>query len=367
MEPVESSSQLKPSSRKKIVYAILTAVFVLIIFFLLLALLAPSMFVVVINIFWIVLLGAVVLFLLLGILVLVGMRKEVNGILSIMLEGSLSILDIAAFIRRVVRNFIQLLKEFVLVITPVITYVFAALAYFGLLYLYKYIGKDNDVTPLTAILASSMLVLVAILNRNRTKGQVEPTRWRDKFLRKFRDYFSDAVEVVIFIFFLTMDSTNLFFLPKDLNIELHAKVENYNLMTRSFVIDESIRITTTLIIVTIAIEIVRFVIRLIVGAVEIYNIVKKQLDAEAKTYKGIDLIKYAIRESFKANGDDIMKFIAFTTVLILVFLLFPRLKLFAMMVASITAIILDFVIPQRLKIKRQEDLISKIINKVFRL
>jgi hypothetical protein len=343
MDPVEPPVQPRQSNKKSVVFTVLLGVVILIVFFILLAIVAPSMFVIVINIFWLILLGIVLLFLLLGLLVLVGMRSEVNGILSIMLEGSLSILDLAAFIR------------------------FAGLVYFGLLYLYKYVGKTTDVTLLTAALASGMLALVAILNRNRREGEEEPRRWRDKFLKKFRDLFGDAIEVVIFIFFLTMDSTNLFFLPKELNVPLHAEFQGYDLMTRSFIIDENIKITTTLIIVTIAIEIVRFTLRLVIGGVEIYNIVKKQLDAEGKTYKGIDLIKYSIRESFKANGDDIMKFIAFTTVLILVFLLFPRLKLFAMMVASITAIVLDFAIPQRLKIKRQEDLISKIITKVFKL
>ncbi len=78
-------------------------------------------------------------------------------------------------------------------------------------------------------------------------------------------------------------------------------------------------------------------------------------------------IKTAIRNSFGDTKDDIVKFITFTTALISVFLFFPRLKLFAMVVASITALLLDFVVPGRLIMKQGNDLISRILNKAFRL
>jgi hypothetical protein len=65
--------------------------------------------------------------------------------------------------------------------------------------------------------------------------------------------------------------------------------------------------------------------------------------------------------------DDVVKFITFSTALFAVFLLFPRLKLFTLALASITGLLLDLVIQERLTALESNDLISRILAKVFKL
>src|SRR3989344_357427 len=205
------------------------------------SLLYPAAFFVIVNFLWISLILFVGIFLVLGILVILGMRREVSRVLDVMLEGSLTIIDAIDFLKNVYYRFIQVLKEFIYFITPVFAGIIALAVYFLLLVLYKSVGAQNDVTILTAVLAAVLVAAVGILNRMQKKSDVPS--WGDLVRERFRQYFADSFEVVIFLFFLTMDSTRLGFLPADLNVPLEAHLGTLDLMVSGFDVSVQARAT----------------------------------------------------------------------------------------------------------------------------
>ncbi len=319
----------------------------------------PTVFTAIINFFWIMMLIIVAVFLVLGILVIAGLKEEVGAFLDVLLEGSLTLIDAFDFLKKLYERFLVVLKDFIYFITPILAALVAFAIYIAILVMYKGIGIENDVTILTAVLTVAMVVAVAVLNRPVAVDEQIQT-WIQAVRNRFKDNFADFFEIVIFVFFLTMDSVNLFFLPDNLNIPLRAQIGNFDLMLRAVNVSDQLTVTIYLVTIGIFLEIVRNIIRIIAIAMAYYKELPK---VEAK----IPNVKQSIRLSFSDAKDDLVKFIAFTTTLILVFLIFPRLKLFAMVITSLTGLILDGIIPGRLKIKEGTDLISRIINKVFNL
>lgn len=344
----------------------LFAVIMVVVVLALTALLFPDFFLIIVNIMWLVALSIALIFLLLGILVMIGLKKEAQELMNIILEGSLTIIDLADFFKEAWRQIKKNLRDLIYMITPGLAFLAGMVLYVILMYIYKYVGKDNDVTTFTLILAGVMTVVVGIFNRPKPNEQPKNT-WFAKFKHRFSDSFKDALEVVIFIFFLTMDSTNLFFLPKELNVELHSMVGDYNLMLRGFTVDEHFRITLSLVMFAVLLEVIRKVLKLAVNSVQNYQLAIAYLEKKEKKFKTADVIKLSLRQSVKTSQDELMKFITFTSILIFVFILFPRLKLVTMVVASAASLVLDLTIRQRLKVDKGDDLISRIISKVFNL
>ena len=313
----------------------------------------------IVNFFWITLLLIVAIFLVLGILVIMGLKKEVSNFLDIILEGSLTIIDAFDLIKKLYTKFIEILKDFLYFIAPVISMWIAIMIYIGILFLYKGVGKENDVTILTTVLTVAMVVAVGILNRP-VQQEVLDT-WTKQIRKRFKDYFADSFEIIIFVFFLTMDSTKLFFIPANLNVPLRSSLFGYDLMLRGADVTNQVTVTIFLVTAGISIEIIRNIIKLIALAIQYYKEMPKR---ETKILN----IKESVRLSFVDAKDDLIKFIAFTTTLILVFLIFPRLKLYAMLITSLTGLLLDIGIPGRMSLKRTgTDLITRTLNKIFRL
>jgi hypothetical protein len=319
----------------------------------------PSLFTAIVNFFWIMMLISVAVFLVLGFLVIVGLKNEVSNFLDVLLEGSLTILDAIEFLKKLYKQFITILKEFIYFITPVLAAWLAAMLYFAILVAYKIVGRDHDVTLMTALISAGMVVAVGFLNKPSGEQRAYIT-WFQQISKRFKDYFSDSFEIVIFIFFLTMDSVNLFFLPKYLNIPLTAKISNYDLMLRGANVTSQLTVTVVLVTLAISVEILRNIIRLVAMSFNYYSALPKNESQNTR-------IKESIRLSFGDAKDDLLKFITFTTALILVFLVFPRLKLYAMVVASLTGLLLDFVVPGRLQMREGTDLLSRILNRTFNL
>jgi len=326
----------------------------------------PNATKIVLNFLWFLLLSMVILFVTMGILVVFGMKKEVGKLLDMLLEGSMSIMDFINFLREVVILFVKRIKEILLFLTPFLSYVLAATVYLMVLYLYKLVGKYYDVTLLTVFLTMLMVVAVGLFNMP-TESDIKKIGWRYDFAKRLKDSFSDALEVVIFIFFITMDSTHLFYVPAELNIPLHAQFMQYDFMERGFRLDQA---RVTLIVITVAIisETVRSILRIVVVALKYY----RQSFSEPSEFAMTDNQKYlrikqAIRKSFAEAKDDLVKLISFTTILVSVFLLFPRLKLFSMAMASLTVLAMDLVIPARLSVTKGKDLVSRVLEKALRL
>ncbi|MBP7928145.1 hypothetical protein KAZ57_03290, partial [Patescibacteria group bacterium] len=172
----------QPKKLNNIVFLFLSILIIAGSFLAAISLVFPQVFSVLANMFWIALLVLVVVFLVLGFLVFFGMKKEVSKFLDILLEGSLTIIDAVEFIKKLYFYFIQLVKEFILFITPILAVGTAMAVYLGILVLYKYVGKENDVTLLTIILTAVLVSAVAFLTLPATEqddipGEIKETSW----------------------------------------------------------------------------------------------------------------------------------------------------------------------------------------------
>jgi hypothetical protein len=326
----------------------------------------PQVVGVVLNVIWILLLVIVAIFFSLGILVIIGLRKEAQRILDFLIEGSLTLVDFIEFIKLLWKRFIEVLKEFALYATPAVAYVFGFILYILIMRLYKTVGITSDITLFTIILTAIMVFVTGILTRP-SNDPVDYSKWWNKVKKSFHDAFVDAFEVILFVFFLTMDSTHLFFLPEHLNVLLHAQIGGYDLMLRSIVVDSHLKFTINIIIATISLEILRNLLKVIAQARKHYasDLMLFQ-DGRIIATKGTRT-KNALRKAFHDAKDDLVKFITFNTVLFAVFLLFPRLKLLTLLVASVTSLLLDILITERLFTTRGNDLISRVLGKIFKL
>ncbi|HSX39783.1 MAG TPA: hypothetical protein VLI92_04325 [Candidatus Saccharimonadales bacterium] len=363
-----TKSKLFNINMNKRAFGILVAILVVLIIMGLIGFYAPTVFFAILNFFWISLIAITVIFLFLGTLVIIGMKSEVSRILDFLLEGSLTVIDFIDFLREVIHNFIETVKEFILFAVPVFSVLAAFLVYMLLLYVYKTVGSQNDVTWFTVVITFTLIFLVGVLNRPVLQDENEVKSWIKQVGERFKFVFNDSLEVVIFIFFLTLDSTNLFFLPDKLNVPLHAMLGDYDLMKRGFTLNNHLRTTVILIVLAIVIEIVRNVLRVVVGAFIYYRQGQMQRVTQGLNIRGLDIFKESIRKSFFDLKNDLLRFITFTTFLIFVFLLFPRLKLLAVAVTSLTFLLLDFVFPERFSVhKKSTDLVSRILGTVFKI
>jgi hypothetical protein len=352
---------------KRKVYRYLVGVIVVLGLFIAFGILFPSAAAVILNIIWVTLFAVVITFLTLGILVVVGLREEVSNILDILLEGSLTVIDAIDLLKKAWTKLKELIREFVVFAAPVLAYIVAFIIYITGLVIYKKIGGTYDITGFTVLVTIFMIAGVGYLNRPTRVPTKLKWEWLNTSLAKFHRSFTDGLEVVLFIFFLTMDSTNLFFLPKNLNHPLDAKIGFYDLMKRGFDLTDNTQVTITLIIITIVVEIVRNVLRVIAMARKYSREIAENTSPEKMMSTRSIRIKDSIRKSFADAKDELTKFIAFNTVLLIVFLLFPRLKLLTLAVASLTGFALDFILSGRMTIKEGEDLISRVLSKTMGL
>lgn len=328
---------------------------------------SQTTFLAIVNAFWITIFCIVLLFLVLGVLVMVGLKDQVKEVLDIFVEGSLTVVDVMNLLKMAVQYIAEVIRQVIYFLVPVFSYLIGAVIYFLLIYAYKWVGKSYDVTAFTIFLSAVLIVATGFLNkRSKDEGKVDLS-WSRKLQLRFKDYFGDAVEVVLFVFFLTMDSTHLFFLPKDLNVEIHASFDSYNFMVRGWTVDSYLGTTFNLVMAAVLLEILRFVIRIIAAGFSFYKEINAYIGESNQQMTGADQIKWALRQSFQVHKDDSIRFITYTTFIVAVFLAFPRLKLLAMATASLTAFIMDLAMHDRLVIKRGNDLFSKLVSFLFRV
>jgi hypothetical protein len=354
--------QITPEAINSRVFKILKAIVICAGFFLAVNFLFPTAVSVILNILWIILLFLVAIFFGLGVLTVIGLRKEVSQILDVLLEGSLSIIDFLQFLRQVWKRFVELLQEFLVYAASIFAYVICFIVYVLLLVLYKYVGSTYDVTFMSIILTIALVAGFGLINKPATVI-VEISNWKSRFKRNFKQGFVDGAEIILFVFFLTMDSTNLFFIPEDLNVLLRAEIGSHDLMIRSIDTSIDFRFTLNLIITAISIEVIRNILR-IIGMARFYY---RQEVSENNEDRRIDILKRSIRKSFTDLKDDLIRFITFSTVLFFVFMFFPKLKLLTLALAAATNLALDIFIRERLTARKGTDLISRLLSFVFRV
>ena len=122
----------------------------------------------------------------------------------------------------------------------------------------------------------------------------------------------------------------------------------------------------------IFIDIVRKIYRIFAAAIIRHKEYKEYYESKGYNIEtqqqSFDLIRISARRAFRDNLDDLTKFVAFTTVLIIGFFLFPRLKLLSLAVFNLTLLVWDIILPRRaVREAKSDDILSRIIAKVLRL
>ena len=319
---------------------------------------ARDMFIFVYSVIRFTLIVLTALFILLSLLVLVGLRDQAVEIIKKIIDGSLTSIDLYEGIKKYFKIITKKLKNLLINLAPLYAFIICVYLYFFLIFIFKYVGSIFDVSIFTIFLTFILIMLTAFLTRPKKVKDFD--KFKDNFIANFTDFF----EVTLFIFFLTIDSNNLFFLPDSLNTELEAQVGNYDLMVRGINVYDNFNTTLNIILFIFIIEISR-------TALGFYIMAKKYMETlEKSDYTGEEsILKLSVKQSLYRNIDDIIKFITYLTFVIFVFLFFPRLKLLAMAVASASALIADFIFTERLTTasEKKQDLIGKILARIFRL
>lgn len=304
------------------------------------------------------LIGLTALFIFLSILVFVGLRDQAVEIIKRVIDGSLTSIDIYEAIKRFSRNVWKKLKNLLKNLAPLYAFLINVYLYFLLIFLFKFVGSIFDVTLFTVLLTFVLVISTAFLTRPGNRKDFDS--FKDSFLANFTDFF----EITLFIFFLTIDAEKLFFLPDSLNTELVSKIGDYDLMVRGINVYDNFNTTINIILFILIIEIAR-------NALGFYLIAKKYAAEMEKSEIKSDesILKLSIKQSLYKNIDDIVKFITYITFVVFVFLFFPRLKLLAMAVASLGALVADFLFSDRLTAttEKKQDLLGKILARLFRL
>lgn len=360
-------SSSDPSRYSRFVTSIVLTLVLLLVIGGVLAVVSPTTFSAIIDAFWLFMFSLVLIFLILGVLIMIGLKDQVRQIVDIFVEGTLTIVDLMNFLKMALKFIVDILRQVVEFLIPLFAYLIGAVVYFGLIYLYKWVGKSYDVTAFTAVLSAVLIVVTGLLNRKSKDEDNVAMTWGRKIQLRFKDIFGDALEIVLFVFFLTMDSTKLFFLPANLNVEIHAVLGSYNFMIRGWTLDAQIYSTLNLVMAAVGFEVARFVIRIVAAGFAFYKEINAYVGDVNQKMNGASQIKWALRQSFEVHKDDVIRFITYTTFIVFVFLAFPRLKLLAMAVASLTALVMDLSFRDRLVIKKGKDLFSKLVSGIFRV
>jgi len=336
----------------------------------LIRLLNPILFTNVINILWFLVIFATFIFILLGILTFIGWKKQAEQIIDLFLEGSLTLIDVVNFVREVIRHILRTIINFILSLIPYISFIIAGSIYLLVLMFFKLIGKYFDVTITTVVLTFIITIVGGLLTLPKDKliKLWPPQKKLEIAMAKFRKNFIDAFEVVILLLFLTIDNASLFFLPEELNIPVKAVIGSYDLMVRSFMVTDHFAITLRIIIIAISLELLRRMIRIAAEARRLYN--NPYLLAESNennSSERSDKLKTVMKKTVLVSKDDFLKFSAFTVFIIFVFLFFPRLKLLALISASVSGLIMDLAFTRRLTEEfKSEDIMSRIFQRLSR-
>lgn len=333
--------------------------------FAILAIVNFQAFLVIVNILWLTIFLITLIFIVLGVLTFLGRKEEASKIIDMVLEGSITLIDIVDFIKDIINTFVEIVTDFLMLLIPQLAYLFAVTIYLLVLVGYKFIGARMDVTVPTILLAFGITIISGLLTLPKAGARPKPDTKLRRAIKKFRSRFVDSFEVVIFILFLTIDSTHLFFLPPQFNIPLEAEIGNYDLMVRGFDIMHDFEITVQIIVFALALELLRQIIKLMAVALNFYRnptLISHTFDARKMRTSAI--VKAVLNKTVQVSKDDFLMFASFTVFITAVFLLFPRLKLVALISASLAALLLDLIFRQRLVIEQKEDLLSRTFQRL---
>lgn len=356
-------------TKNRLLKKAVSGLFVFIVLMILLAIFKTSWFFAIINIFWFLIFVAALTVIVLGTLTFVGRKDEAKSIINMFLQGSMTAIDLINFLSLLWKTFVQTAKEASLFILPYFGILAAIVVYIVIIYIFKFVGKYFDATVPTILLTIFVTFVAGLLtlkkhNKQPSKLSVEVT----EALKKLKRTFIDSFEVVIFLLFLTIDSTNLFFLPAELNRPVTAQMGSYDLMVPSFVVTDHFGTTLKIIAIVIMLELVRRLLRVTAIFRKYYILGGSSLKSQDPVeQQGVNpnVVKQALRQTVSEVSDDFLMFATFTLFTILVFIVFPRLKLVTLITASASALLLDLIFRSRLTAQNTDDLLSRIFKKIL--
>lgn len=361
-EKISNSKQTELAVQNRFLRSAFSLILIFALILVAIGILAPQYLSALINIFLVLFTGFFVLFMILGVAVLVGAKKRVSEVLSGVFEGSLKIIDFIELIKILIDELAALTREIILFCIPIIAVSLSISLYFLLLVIFRVGGRYVNAGVLIIGLTFFAVSLLNALNTGGGRG--EKISFSERFKNKFRRYFVDYIEITIAIFFLTMDIPNHFMLPQKFWGEISAKLSSVDLMARGFSTQNGIRVGLSLAGIALFIETLRRIYKILMTASQIY---KMNRDKSGQLSR-FALIKSALRNGFSENLDDLIKYFGYNTILLLVFMFFPRLKLLSMITFSLTNLIWDIALPKRIFVdKESEDLISRLIVRTFKL
>jgi len=320
---------------------------------------------------WFLIIFVTIVFSLLGILTFIGRKKRAEQIIDLFLEGSLTLIDIINFIRETTISFFGNIGNVLISLIPYLSFIIAGAIYLLILMFFKFIGKYYDVTITTVVLSFLISIVGGYLTlpKNRKIKLWPPPTKVEIVMVKFKKNFTDAFEAVILLLFLTIDSTSLYFLPNELNIPVRAAIGNYDLMVRSFMFTDHLTITIRIIVIAASLELLRRLIRIAAEARHFYDNPHLISENENDTFGTLsEKLKAVMRKTVSVSKDDFLIFAAFTVFITFVFLFFPRLKLLALISASVAGLIMDLAFTIRLtEQNKAEDIMSRIFQKLAKV
>lgn len=308
------------------------------------------------------LIALLAIFILLGVAVIIGMRSEVGLIIDHLFAGTIKLIEIVELLAKTWSRFLQLLKDLLVLISPAIAGVTGLIGYVILLTLYKYVGTQGSVTLLTVGLTALLSLLPLIvwqphLHKDSFHAQTFWVEWRSKMSL----YLLNAYEIMLFVFFLTLDWREPFFLPKSLWGHVEATLGGVDLMIRGFNFHETFIFTLWLAGIAVLLAVLRQIFRIVLRALRMQKVLNGR-GAAAHLESFRDRLKISLNES----SDEIVQFVGYTTLVLLVFFMFPRLKLLSLVVFSATTLLWDIFHPDRFFIERKnKDLLTLAAEKIL--
>lgn len=303
-----------------------------------------------------------ILFVILGFLVIIGFGKEVKYFLTTTFHGIMQVFLIAKVLRNIYRWIIKLLQRIMFFLSPFIAAAIAMFVYYLLMYLYKYVGLSHDVTGLTVLLTILLTVAIRLFPRvsSDSKEKTFWTLWFEKTSRILFDFF----ELMVFVFFITLDWVNVPFLPPRLWVEITAYLSEYDLMIRGVNFHYSFFFTIWLAGFAFFAEFIRQAFKIIHRSRYYYVTLKTSQPFKSR----LDLFEEAVSESFYYSLADLVTFFGYTTVVTVTFFLFPRLKLLSLIFFSLTSLAMDIIRPAHVPVGTPpQDLLTRIIIKTLNL
>ncbi len=312
----------------------------------------------------------IAIFIILGVLVVIGLRDQAKGLLSLLFEGGLQYINLAQSLSEIWSTIVRIVQEFILLIAPFLAIFLAILFYYIVMFLFRAVGAETDITLFTIILTIVLASITAILGQISFDGTGKST-FQSQLSRRFSRVFVDSIEVVVLVIFLTIDIENFIILPQSFHVPLEASAFGIDFMQRGFT-GEGLGLTVQIAGAAIFVEIVRKAYRMIYSTYKSFKEQRMEMEAQGKHFKNqreaFDLLRSAAHSAYRTNLDDLLKFLGFTTILVFAFFFFPRLKLLSLLFFNLTMLGWDIAVPSRITKKaRNEDLLSRLIAKVLKL